>query len=178
VERVLIRVRSPATISDRVGQRVRTLKGASLHTLDACVAADHLRQRPCLHLRHEPLQVVQVGAAVREEEPVSVLQVVELKTNQAGEGGSKKSVGVNRDLGNRRWIEIDVVDIPVEQFEPVPHVVAHLQWFLGKRSYGRQVADLAERVIVRDAMVTPPLDVPRHQIASKMSVTFRRVLGK
>jgi len=113
-----------------------------------------------------------------EEESVPVLQVVELEADQTRECRSKQSVRVHWDLSDGGRVEVDVVDVPVEQLEPVPHVVAHLQRLLCERGYGRQVANLAEGVIVRDAMVTPALDVPRHQVSSEMSVTFRRVLGK
>merc|ERR1719239_1753674 len=125
-------MRRPATVSYWVAQWVGTLKGTALHAFDSGVAADHLRQGPRLHLCHEPFQVVQVGAAGREEEPVPVLQVVELETDQAGECGSKQSIRVDRDLSYGCWVEIDVVDVPVEQLEPVPHVVAHLERLLGE----------------------------------------------
>ena len=111
---------------------MRALKGSSLHAFDSGVAADHLRQSPRLHLCHEPLQVIQVGAAMGEEESVPVLQVVELEADQTRECRSKQSVRVHWDLSDGGRVEVDVVDVPVEQLEPVPHVVAHLQRLLGK----------------------------------------------
>ena len=60
--------------------------------------------------------------------PVSILQVVELQTYQAGEGWAQQSIPINGVLSDSSGIEIDIVNIAIQGAKSQPHLGAHLDW--------------------------------------------------
>ena len=150
------------TFTNRVSEGMWTLHCTSLDLPDICVVTDNLTEGSSLHFNHELIEIVEVGASVAEEEPVAILKIVKLQTDQTGECGTKQGVRVHWVFSNGCWVDVYVVHSPVEQLKSCPHLMAHLKWLLGERGDGCKVADLPEGVVIRNPVVSASLDVPCH----------------
>lgn len=157
---------------------MRTLESSSLNLLYLGIAADHLTQGSSLHLLHEPFQIVETDTPVGEEEPVTKHEVVELKSDEAGEGGTKERISVHWGLRDGGWVEVDVIYGPVDSLEPAPHVWTHLKRFLSEGGDRGEVANLPESVVVRDTVISSSLYVPGDQISAKVGMLLGRVVNK
>ena len=122
-----------------------TLESSLLDFLNDGVVTDDIGQSSLLHGVHKLLQIIEVGVAVSEEKPVivnqsvlssqpcrqcyspiSILQVMELQTYQAGEGRAEQSIPIDGVLSDSSGIEIDIVNIAIEGAESQPHLRTHL----------------------------------------------------
>ena len=101
--------------------------------------------------------------------PVSLLKPSKLVTNNTSEGGAQQTAG-GRGLGHAANKQVDIIHRVIDQPQPLDNLLRDEVLEVIKLLDPLEAAELPERVIAGQAVISAPLDVEGHKVESEAAV--------
>ena len=147
------------------------LHGLLWNLLHISVVADNVTEGPRLNrtqgIRLQSSLIQNSFGRMSKEEPVSFHKPLELVGDDAGEGGTDKTVNVSGLLSETPAKSINLIDTGVDCGQVGPVLRVDLRgWFVHRGEWG-EAAEGPEAVVGWDSMVATTLDVSSRQVVPK-----------